>query len=185
MPISRLLVGERVRLTAIRPEDSAVVTRWYEDGEFARLLDATPAYPRAESQVSRYLLEESGKEVFIFAIRRTDDERFMGFIDLSGILWTQGVAWLGIGIGPEFQGQGYGGEALQLVLAFAFRELNLHRIQLTVFAYNERATALYEKLGFVREGVFREALNRDGQRFDMLLYGMLRHEWQARNKTPG
>ena len=68
---------------------------------------------------------------------------------------------------------------MRLLLDYAFGELNLHRFQLTVFAYNERASALYEKLGFVREGVFREFLLRDGTRYDMYLYGLLRREWET------
>jgi len=48
-----------------------------------------------------------------------------------------------------------------------------------VFSYNQRAIALYEKLGFRREGIFREHLERDGTRFDMYLYGILRPEWLA------
>jgi RimJ/RimL family protein N-acetyltransferase len=64
-----------------------------------------------------------------------------------------------------------------LILRFAFHELNLHRVQLTVFEYNARAIALYERLGFRREGTYRETLLRDGKRFDMYLYGMLSHEW--------
>ncbi len=66
---------------------------------------------------------------------------------------------------------------MELILRFVFHELNLHRIQLTVFSYNERAVALYENLGFTREGVYREHLQRDGQRHDMYLYGLLRREW--------
>jgi RimJ/RimL family protein N-acetyltransferase len=50
---------------------------------------------------------------------------------------------------------------------------------LTVFSYNDWAIRLYEKLGFQREGVFREFLQRDGQVYDMLLYGLLRREWEA------
>ena len=57
--------------------------------------------------------------------------------------------------------------------------MNLHRVQLTVFAYNERALALYERLGFQREGVYREFIQRDGVRYDMYLYGLLRREWEA------
>ena len=76
-------------------------------------------------------------------------------------------------------GRIYGAEALGLALQFAFQELNLHRVQLTVFSYNQRAIALYEKLGFQREGIFREHLERDGTRFDMYLYGILRPEWLA------
>lgn len=181
MSLPPLLIGKRIRLTAVRHEDTSIMTRWYEDAEFARMLDAKPAYPRTESQVSRFLHEESGKDSFMFAIRPKDDERFMGFIDIGGILWIHGSGWLGIAIGADYQGQGYGYEALQLVLSFAFRELNLYRIQLTVFAYNTRAIALYEKSGFTREGSFREALHRDGQRHDMFVYGILRPEWEARH----
>jgi RimJ/RimL family protein N-acetyltransferase len=66
---------------------------------------------------------------------------------------------------------------MRLALDFAFRELNLHRICLTVFSYNPAAIKLYESLGFTREGVYREHLQRDGQRHDMILYGLLRREW--------
>jgi RimJ/RimL family protein N-acetyltransferase len=71
-------------------------------------------------------------------------------------------------------GKGYGTEALRLALQYAFDELNLHRLTLTVIDYNERAIALYEKAGFRREGVFREFGQRDGKRYDMYLYGLLR-----------
>jgi len=91
------------------------------------------------------------------------------------------VAWLSIGIGEaEARGKGYGYDAMRLALNFAFNELNLHRIQLTVFSYNAAALALYNKLGFTHEGTYREFLRRDGQRHDMLLYGLLRDEWTTR-----
>ncbi|MBE2184633.1 MAG: GNAT family N-acetyltransferase, partial [Anaerolineae bacterium] len=63
---------------------------------------------------------------------------------------------------------------------FCFHEINLHRVQLTVFSYNQRAMKLYERLGFVREGVWREAILRDGQAFDTLCYSMLAREYQAK-----
>ncbi len=94
------------------------------------------------------------------------------------------MAWLAIGIGErENWGKGIGGEAMTLALDFTFRELNLHRVQLTVFEYNERAIALYERLGFVREGVCREFMQRDGRRYDMYLYGLLRREWEAQRNA--
>jgi len=72
---------------------------------------------------------------------------------------------------------GYGREAMHVGLNFVFNELNLYRVCLTVFSYNESAIALYEALGFTREGVYREHLERDGRRHDMYLYGLLRSEW--------
>jgi RimJ/RimL family protein N-acetyltransferase len=69
---------------------------------------------------------------------------------------------------------------MDLVIHYAFDELNLHRLQLSVIAYNARAIAMYEKLGFVREGNYREFVERDGARHDLLLYGLLRPEWCQR-----
>ena len=86
---------------------------------------------------------------------------------------------LSIGIGDQSnRGKGYGSEAMRLIIDYAFFELNLHRIQLTVFDYNQQAIALYERLGFQREGVFREFGQRDGKRYDMYLYGILYEEWE-------
>ena len=90
---------------------------------------------------------------------------------------------MSIGLGDSANwSKGYGNEATRLALGFAFNELNLHRVQLTVFDYNSRAIHLYEKLGFQQEGIYREFLQRDGRRFDMYLYGLLRHEWEARER---
>jgi len=90
-----------------------------------------------------------------------------------------GVAGLSIAIpDSQHQGKGYGMEAMRLLIDFAFYELNLHRLQLTVFDYNTRAVSLYERLGFTLEGRYREFVQRHGQRYDMLLYGLLSHEWR-------
>ena len=112
------------------------------------------------------------------AVRRLEDDTLLGVINIEDILWPHAVGWLSISIGDRANwGKGYGGEAMRLVLNYAFRELNLHRVQLTVFEYNVRAILLYEKLGFRREGVSREFMQRDGKRYDMYLYGLLSREW--------
>lgn len=181
MTPSKLLHGTRVRLTALNSSDLQTIARWHQNGEFLRLFDARPAHPKSEAELTRWL-EEGHKETnaFLFAIRPPDGDDLIGYIELDGIVWAHQVGWLAIGIGDSAnRGRGYGYEAAQLVLQFAFHELNLHRLQLTVFDYNERAIALYEKLGFRREGSFREFLQRDGRRYDMHLYGLLRREWEA------
>jgi RimJ/RimL family protein N-acetyltransferase len=67
---------------------------------------------------------------------------------------------------------------MELMIQYAFREINLHRLQLTVFSYNKRAIKLYEKLGFTKEGIYREFLEQDLKRHDMYLYGLLRPDWK-------
>ena len=184
---ANIMRGDKVRLTAVDKNDLPVIGRWYEDAGFARLFDATPAAPKSEAELSEWLENmQKDKSGFLFAIRPVDGQTLLGYVELDGILWSNGTAWLGLGLGErDIWGQGYGTEAALLALNFAFNELNLRRVQLTVFSYNERAIALYEKLGFVREGVFREHLQRDGRLYDMILYGLLRREWQGAGESQG
>jgi RimJ/RimL family protein N-acetyltransferase len=188
MKPSRLLSGVQVYLTALIPTDLPTIARWYQDTELLRLFDARPAEPPSEIVLGQWLeAQHQADNAFPFAIRLLDRPDLLGYIELDQILWTHQVGWVNISIGDRsYWGKGYGYEAMQLVLEFAFQELNLHRVQLTVFSYNTRAIALYEKLGFQREGVYREFLHRDGDRHDMYLYGLLRPEWnphQERSQT--
>jgi RimJ/RimL family protein N-acetyltransferase len=68
---------------------------------------------------------------------------------------------------------------MRLLVDYAFTDLNLYRLQLTVLAYNDRAIRLYERIGFKHEGTFREFGERDGSRYDMRLYGLLLPEWEV------
>lgn len=184
---SNLLCGNNVRLTALTPNDLPTIARWYQNADFLRLFDALPAYPKTEAALSQWLEDEhKAPDAFLFAIRLLDSDDLIGYIELDGILWAHQVSGVAIAIGDAKNwGKGYGYEAIQLALRFAFDELNPHRVQLTVFSYNERAVALYEKLGFQREGVYREFIQRDGRRYDMYLYGLLRREWEAHNGQAG
>lgn len=185
MNSSPLFYGDQIRLTALRPDDAPTMMRWYEDGEFGRLFDANPAFPKSERSLTKWFDDsDRDQSSFAMAIRLLYSDELIGYADIDGIQWTHRVGWMSIGIGnPANRGRGYGGEALRLMLRFAFHELNLHRLQLTVFAYNEAAIRLYERLGFQREGVYREFLLRDGQRYDMFLYGLLAREWVALRGT--
>lgn len=178
---AELLTGERVRLVALTRNEAGLVASWYADAEFMRLLDADVAFPKSEEDIGR-MVEDSRRQhtAFLFGVRKLADEQLVGIVDLTDILWHHGVGWLSIAIAREFWGQGLGTEALRLLVQYAFMELNLHRLQLTVFDYNERAVAVYRKLGFQHEGTFREFMQRDGQWYDMHLMGLLRREWEAR-----
>ena len=176
-----LLRGEQVRLTAPTGADLPAITRWWADPDFLRLYNTAPAAPRNEEQLGRrFDFSSTSPDTFLFAIRPLNDETLLGLLEFDGIDWSNRTTFASIGIGAaEHRGQGYGADAMRVGLRFAFHELNLHRVCLTVFSYNAPAIALYERLGFVREGVYREHIERDGQHFDMLLFGLLRHEWEG------
>lgn len=174
------LKGERTFLAPLEELDLPTLQAWREDGEYLRLLDAAPAYPATSAALRELLAAAAAGNAFPFAIRDRIDRRMVGYGVLDGILWNQGNAWFTLAIGAKAdRGQGYGQDAAQLLLAFAFDELNLRRVSLTTFAYNLPAIRLYERLGFVREGSFREFLARDGALHDMHLYGLLAREWRA------
>ena len=78
--------------------------------------------------------------------------------------------------GPEWFGRGLGTEASRLVLAHAFEAVGVHRVELTVYAFNPRAQHVYDKLGFVREGTKRQALLWDGEWVDAEMMSMLAPE---------
>jgi len=181
-----LLQGDLVELVAFSAErDADTLMRWTRDTEYWRLLDASPARAWALPQVREFIgreFETDAPNAFMFAIRTRADQRLIGDIGLDGIRWTHGDAFVGIGIGERaYWGKGYGTDAMRLMLRFAFQELNLHRVSLTVYGYNPRAQRSYEKNGFRVEGRARQVLLRDGARHDVIYMGILRDEWAQTN----
>ena len=85
---------------------------------------------------------------------------------------------IGIDLAPEYQGKGYGTEAIQWALKWAFHTLGMHKVAITAFEYNERAVKLYERLGFKLEGRLREQFFFEGRFWDDMKFGMLISEWK-------
>ena len=180
--MKNLLASGDIKLSSIKEQDFQVILEWFDDYEFLTYFDMLPAVPQTKIQVNEmldYFLKS--KDKVIFAIRHKISNKIIGITGLDNIQWNNGAATLFIGIGDkEHTGKGFGKEALKMLIDFGFYEFNLHRIQLNVIAYNEKAIRLYEGLGFVKEGVYREFLNRGGKRVDLYLYGLLCHQWSLK-----
>ncbi len=179
-----LFTGSLVRLEAVNPQRAAeAYSRWYRNSEYSRLLDSVAARPRSFKAVKEWIEKKAEKDPpdeYPFSIYTLEEDRLIGEIGLDGIKWNHGEAFVGIGLGErDCWGKGYGTDAMRLILGFAFNELNLHRVSLTVFEYNTRAIRTYEKIGFVHEGQNRGMLLKDRKRFDMVHMGILRHEWET------
>lgn len=176
---TNVFIGKKVRLSVFDPEkDADLMAKWNRDSLYDRLLDSDPARQWTPKQIKAWMEKED--DLFFFMIHDLADDRAIGLIDLSGVNWTARHAWVGIGLGErENWGKGYGTDAMQVVLRYAFTELNLLRVNLSVFGYNERGYKSYLKSGFVEEGRLREWMARDGQRYDLIFMGILRSEWEA------
>lgn len=86
---------------------------------------------------------------------------------------------IGIALLPAYRGKGYGSIAQRLLVDHLFREYSVHRVQSDTAADNPAEQRALEKAGFTREGVVRDAEERDGRHHDHVLYGILREEWLA------
>lgn len=179
LDLGDLFVGKLVRLAATTADDAVAWTRWFSDATFLRQMDTDYARLRSHREYERMLENGDGANSTTFRLRTVADDVLIGFIALHSIEWNNGTTLLSMGIGEAaYRDKGYGSEALRLTLRYAFTELNLYRVGLNVIGSNERAIRAYEKAGFVREGVTRGQVHRDGQRFDLIWMGMLREEWE-------
>jgi RimJ/RimL family protein N-acetyltransferase len=186
-----LFRGKLVRLVAPSERDAPLLARWSEDAGYLRAMDTDYARPLSPEEFAiRLSPDQADPNRLEFHLRTLDDERLIGFVALHSVEWNNGAALLAVGIGePEYRGKGYGTDALQLILRFAFHELNLFRVGLDVIATNTRAIGAYEKLGFQCEGRMRGAVLREGCRTDRIFMGILRDEWSqlqqaASSQTP-
>jgi len=176
-----LLRGKLVRLAVDEPEIMGkVLASWVRNSEYARLLDSTPVHFFSAKKIQEWIEKDYEKDLpqLFFTIHTLEGDHLIGFIGLDGISWHHRDTWVGIGIGdPAYWGKGYGTDAMQVLLRYAFTQVNLERVSLSVFGYNPRAMRSYEKAGFKYEGAVRGFLYREGQRSDLLMMGVLRHEW--------
>jgi len=179
-----MILGKRVRLRAIEREDIPTFLKWLNDPQVQRYLGRTP-FPLSFAEEERWFERELNTEKSrIFAIE-TGKGVHIGNIGLHEIDYKDGKATLGIMIGErEYWDQGYGTDAVRTLLGFAFQELNLHRVSLEVFEFNQRAMRCYEKCGFRHEGVAREDSFRSGKRHDKILMGILRSEFEGDRDDP-
>jgi RimJ/RimL family protein N-acetyltransferase len=182
-----LFEGEHICLGPIDHEkDPEVESRWTHDASYTRLISLDPALPASPAQIKkRYEAiekdQDEGKNLFYFALRMRSDDRLIGFARLYWIEWSNSAGFVQLGIGdPNDRGQGYGSEALRLLLQYAFDELNLYRLTALIPEYNTVALHVFSKSGFVEEVRRRQSVNRDGKRWDLIHMGILQEEWQAR-----
>jgi RimJ/RimL family protein N-acetyltransferase len=177
-----MIEGELVNLRAQELDDLERDLAWMNDREVTRFLNARYQLSRAaeEGWLRDHVSNPMSHAHAAFAIE-TKDGRHIGNTDLMDVSAENRCATLGIMIGDKaYWSKGYGTDAMRTLVRFGFEEMNLHRIQLTVDARNERAQACYRKCGFVEEARLRQHRYAEGQFHDTLWMSVLREEWEAR-----
>lgn len=171
-----MIRGRKVELRAFEASDAEAVHRFKNDPAITEgLYDAV--FPQSMIQVSEWVRHASSmapeQADYRFAIV-SDDGKTVGFAGIYQIDWKAGNGEVGIAIGDaDYQGKGYGTDALVTVTRFAFEEMGLRRLWTRVLASNERSQKLFEKCGYTREGLLREHHFRHGRMQDVVLFGRL------------
>lgn len=191
----KLFAGEQVCLAPLDGDkDAPFMAKWTEDSAWVRSFDSKPYLPLSAAQVRKRLEEnekqsaQSGRSVY-FGVRTFPQERLIGYAALGGIEPFNGSAQhLHLAIGEaDARRKGYGREAITLLLKYAFHEMNLHRLTVRLPAHNRAALEFFRQAGFRLEARRRLAFLRAGRRWDELILGLLRPEWeemQRRGSVP-
>ena len=176
-----MIVGKRVRLRGIEKSDLPRFVEWLNDPEVSRGLSLIVPLSTGQEETWFDNLKNTPKEEHPLGIEVQTPNGWMliGNLSLMDVDWRNRLAEVGIFIGEKrYWNQGYGRDAMVLMLRHAFFNLGLNRIFLRVFETNPRAVHSYEKAGFVHEGRMRQAHYQDGKFVDVLLMSVLHSEWQ-------
>lgn len=178
-----MFIGKLVRLREYRKEDIGLKLNYINDPEVLRCLESGIPYPMTLNEELKWFEAISAyKDSYRFAIEAIESSQYIGDCGINGIDWKNSVASAVIFIGNKaYWGKGYGTEAMQILLSFAFNQININKVRLNVYSFNERAIKSYEKCGFKKEGVLRQEIFRDGKYHDTVVMGLLREEWDKVN----
>jgi RimJ/RimL family protein N-acetyltransferase len=174
-----MLTGDRVVLRPIKNADLPRLWELVGDFEVSMLSSPGPIGPLSLAEFeARYKKKEPEKKnEFYFAIEVDGD--LIGEARLHDIVHFDRHCELGIGIGRDFWGKGFGQDAVRTLVDYAFEHLNMNRVELYVLADDARAVGAYRKAGFVEEGRLRQAWVR-GEYHDELVMSVLREDWKPR-----
>ncbi|HEU4724037.1 MAG TPA: GNAT family protein [Candidatus Eisenbacteria bacterium] len=173
-------VGRSIYLRPVERNDAEAFQVWMNDEAVVRnLLGHRPMTHDDELRFVERVTSGNDPNEVVFSIVRRRGDLHIGATGLHVIDWRRRMACFGIEIGrKEEWGKGYGTEATALMVRYAFQTLNLNRVWLWVYEFNERGIRAYERVGFKLEATLRKDCYRDGRFWDVHHMGILRAEWE-------
>lgn len=172
------LIGERLYLRPLERDDLVHVRKWVNDPDVRRLTgEVTPMSQAAADEWYERAKADRDRVWFIIVLK--DGDRPIGECGLLRMFPAWRQTDLSIILGEkDTWNQGYGTEAIRLLLDYAFGYLNMHRVSLGVVGFNEHALRFYEKAGFVREGIQRDGYYHDHRYSDFVMMSILEDEFR-------
>ncbi len=172
--------GQKVRLRAYTKDDLLLAREYINDEKISQLLNTRIPFPfRSEDEDKWYeSIDPNSNNKYPFAIELKDKKLYIGGCGINDIDTKNRIALIGIFIGNEYSGKGYGTDAIRILVDFCFNEVNVNKVKLDVFSFNKAAIHCYEKVGFKKEGTLREEIYRNCRYHDKIIMGLLYSEWK-------
>lgn len=175
------LSGERVYLNGVEKEDLPKFVAWTNDPEVTHFMFMGLVPAHIELLTEQHDQEIRNKNEVVFAIRTKKNDAVVGSAGLYQINWVSRSAEYRIVIGEKtMRGRGIGREVAGLVLRYAFEKLNFNKVWLGYNADNPLAAKSYANAGFVKEGVLRQEIYRNGKYYDAVRMSILRKEYEKK-----
>lgn len=170
--------GSKVYLSPIDKEDYVKYTEWLNDMEVSIGMPFAASLIDQESE--KNILEKLITSKYNFAVIENKTNKVIGNVGFPNIDSVNQAAEVGIFIGDkEYWGNGYGREALELLMDFGFSLLNFNSIHLKLYSYNTPAMSCYKKIGFKEAGRLREAKIVAGKKYDEIYMDILAREFTS------
>jgi len=172
------IIGERILLRPIVAGDASAMLADIGDAEGRRLTGTHATF--TPDQIHRWTASRADTDDRLdLAVVESTTERWLGEVVVMD--WKPGNRSCGfrIALTADARNQGFGTEATRLIVDYVFDEIDdprVNRIELEVYAFNRRAISVYERVGFHREGVLRQALHWDGEYVDAILMSIIRSD---------
>ncbi len=173
------LRGDKVYLRPVETEDLEHIKKWINDPEIRGLVGSSMPIDQKGIE-DWYSSVQADKSRVWFVICTKTDDRIIGECGLLRMFPTWRTTDLSIIIGErDAWDKGYGTEAINLLLDYAFGYLNFHRVSIGVVGFNEKALRFYEKTGFKREGIQRDGYYYNHRFSDFVMMSILEDEFRA------
>lgn len=174
MPGAKFLEGDEVNMRTVEEEDIEFIRDTYNLPQVRTYL--TPDKP-ANLKQERDFFENVISQDDEINLAICQDEEMKGLFTMTPTR-DEGVVRLSLWVHPDYQGNGYGTEASELAIDYAFNELRYHKALARTTESNRGSQRVWEELGFEKEGELREQNYRDGDFEDVFVYGLLEDEWE-------
>jgi RimJ/RimL family protein N-acetyltransferase len=172
---------DNIFLRILEYSDIETTQKWINDPEISDIMGYLPTKP-LKQQEAWYSSIISDSSRYIFAICLNSSQEHIGNVALSNIDYISRNTQLSIFIyASKHRGLGYGREATELALEFAFNRLNMHKVYLRTSPHFSNAISMYKKIGFTQEGLLREHYYSNGKYIDKIIFSILRNEYTDSN----